>query len=216
MADEVKPTTEAPEQPKEGGKTYQQEDINRMMAAQAKELTAKLQKEHEEELKKAKSFSADERQKIMEEGAKRAQMTADEQAQAALADREAEINRQKAELEKTISELKAKQALSDTKDALMDAGLPKEFANYLSDVDDDKRSQNISDFKQIYDKAVADGVDAKISGKKTPETGKTSQPTQNASTITQADWDKMNTREQTAFRQSSPENMKLADSFIHY
>lgn len=154
-----------------GGKSYTQDDINRMMAAKAKEVTAKLQKQHEEELKQAKSFSADERQKLMDEGAKRAKMTADEQAQAALADREAEINRQKAEIEKTMNEFKEKQALSDTKEALIDVGLPKEFANFLSSVDEDTRNQNVSNFADLYNKSVNEAVDKRVAGKKTPDSG---------------------------------------------
>lgn len=154
-----------------GGKSYTQDDINRMMAAKAKEVTAKLQKQHEEELKQAKSFSADERQKLMDEGAKRAKMTADEQAQAALADREAEINRQKAEIEKTMNEFKEKQALSDTKEALIDVGLPKEFANFLSSVDEDTRNQNVSNFADLFNKSVNEAVDKRVSGKKTPDSG---------------------------------------------
>lgn len=154
-----------------GGKSYTQDDINRMMAAKAKEVTAKLQKQHEEELKQAKSFSADERQKLMDEGAKRAKMTADEQAQAALADREAEINRQKAEIEKTMNEFKEKQALSDTKEALIDVGLPKEFANFLSSVDEDTRNQNVSNFADLFNKSVNEAVDKRVAGKKTPDSG---------------------------------------------
>lgn len=197
-----------------GGKTYTQDDINRMMASKAKEITEKLNKQHEEELKQAKSFAADERQKLMDEGAKRAKMTAEQKAQADLEDRQKEIDRQKALFDKQMEEFKAKQALSETKESLVDAGLPKDLATFLSDTDDEKRAQNISDFKSIFDKAVSDAVDRKVSGKKTPETGKTTQPTQNSSTITKDDWENMSVLEKSNFRQSSEENMKLADKFL--
>lgn len=154
-----------------GGKSYTQDDINRMMAAKAKEVTEKLNKQHEEELKQAKSFAADERQKLMDEGAKRAQMTAEQKAQADLEDRQKEIDRQKAEFQKTMDEFKEKQALSDTKDALIDAGLPKEFANFLSSVDEDTRNQNVSNFADLYNKSVNEAVDKRVAGKKTPDSG---------------------------------------------
>ena len=198
----------------QGGKTYTQEDVNRMMAAKDKETKSKLEKHYQQELDQAKQISADERQKLMDEGAKRAQMTAEQKAQADLEDRQKEMDRQKALFDKQMEDFKSKQALSETKESLVDAGLPKDLATFLSDTDDEKRAQNISDFKSIFDKAVSDAVDRKVSGKKTPETGKTTQPTQNSSTITKDDWENMSVLEKSNFRQSSEENMKLADKFL--
>lgn len=198
----------------QGGKTYTQEDVNRMMAAKDKETKSKLEKHYQQELDQAKQISANERQKLMDEGAKRAQMTAEQKAQADLEDRQKEMDRQKALFDKQMEDFKAKQALSETKESLVDAGLPKDLATFLSDTDDEKRAQNISDFKSIFDKAVSDAVDRKVSGKKTPETGKTTQPTQNSSTITKDDWENMSVLEKSNFRQSSEENMKLADKFL--
>lgn len=155
----------------QGGKTYTQEDVNRMMAAKDKETKSKLEKHYQQELDQAKQISADERQKLMDEGAKRAQMTAEQKAQADLEDRQKEIDRQKAEFQKTMDEFKEKQALSDTKDALIDAGLPKEFANFLSSVDEDTRNQNVSNFADLYNKSVNEAVDKRVAGKKTPDSG---------------------------------------------
>lgn len=205
---------EEPKEQEQGGKTYTQEDVNRMMAAKDKETKSKLEKHYQQELDQAKQISADERQKLMDEGAKRAQMTAEQKAQADLEDRQKEMDRQKALFDKQMEDFKSKQALSETKESLVDAGLPKDLATFLSDTDDEKRAQNISDFKSIFDKAVSDAVDRKVSGKKTPETGKTTQPTQNSSTITKDDWENMSVLEKSNFRQSSEENMKLADKFL--
>ena len=205
---------EEPKEQEQGGKTYTQEDVNRMMAAKDKETKSKLEKHYQQELDQAKQISADERQKLMDEGAKRAQMTAEQKAQADLEDRQKEMDRQKALFDKQMEDFKAKQALSETKESLVDAGLPQDLATFLSDTDDEKRAQNISDFKSIFDKAVSDAVDRKVSGKKTPETGKTTQPTQNSSTITKDDWENMSVLEKSNFRQSSEENMKLADKFL--
>lgn len=165
---------EEPKEQEQGGKTYTQDDINRMMAAKAKELESQFN----DKLKEAQSVSADERKKLMEEGAKRAQMTAEEKAKADLEDRQKEIERQKAEFEQRMQLLDERQALSDTKDALTDAGLPKEFAGFLSSVDEDKRSSNISSFGEIFNKAVSEAVDKRVSGKKTPSTGSTTAPSQ--------------------------------------
>lgn len=205
---------EEPKEQEQGGKTYTQEDVNRMMAAKDKETKSKLEKHYQQELDQAKQIRADERQKLMDEGAKRAQMTAEQKAQADLEDRQKEMDRQKALFDKQMEDFKSKQALSETKESLVDAGLPKDLATFLSDTDDEKRAQNISDFKSIFDKAVSDAVDRKVSGKKTPETGKTTQPTQNSSTITKDDWENMSVLEKSNFRQSSEENMKLADKFL--
>ena len=176
MAEEQQAVGNEEQAPKEqqGGKTYTQDDINRMMAAKAKELESSFN----DKLKEQKQALADERQKLMEEGAKRAQMTADEKAKAELEDKQKEIERQRSEFEQRMRLLDERQALSDTKDALIDAGLPKDFAGFLSSVDEDKRSSNISSFGELFNKAVSEAVDKRVSGKKTPSTGSTTAPSQ--------------------------------------
>lgn len=195
--------TETNEQ--QGGKTYLQEDVNRMMAAKAKELEAQFA----DKLKEAKSISADERQKLMEEGAKRAQMTADEKAKAELEDRQKEIERQKDEFEQRMRLLDERQALSDTKDALLDAGLPKEFAGFLSSIDEDKRSSNVSSFGELFKKAVSEAVDKRVSGKKTPSTGSTTTPSQSSTEYkvpkTRAELLSMDIAQSQAFMNEHPE-----------
>lgn len=207
----LEPEQTEQESTKEEGK-YSQEQVNKMMAAKAKETEGKFQAQIDELTKK---FAA-QKDDLIKKGEELAKMDADERAKAELADRQADVERQRSQLKKELDEFKSQRALADTKEALVDAGLPKELAKHLSDVDVDKRSTNIAEFKELFNKAVADAVDAKVSGKKTPETGKNSQPTSDTPEVTQADWDKMSVAERTAFRQSSPENMKLADSYIHY
>lgn len=179
MAEEQQAVENEEQAPKEqqGGKTYTQEDVNRMMAAKAKEAESS----YNEKLKAERAALADERQNLMEEGAKRAQMTADEKAKAEMEDRQKEMDRQQAEWEQKIRLLDERQALSDTKDALIDAGLPKEFAGFLSSVDEDKRSSNVSSFGELFQKAVSEAVDKRVSGKKTPSTGSTTAPSQPSS-----------------------------------
>ncbi|QHJ83329.1 MAG: hypothetical protein [Caudoviricetes sp.] len=206
MAEEQQAVENEQAEPKEeqGGKTYTQDDINRMMAAKAKELESSFN----DKLKEAKSISADERQKLMEEGAKRAQMTADEKAKAELEDRQKEIERQKDEFEQRMRLLDERQALSDTKDALLDAGLPKEFAGFLSSIDEDKRNSNVSSFGELFKKAVSEAVDKRVSGKKTPSTGSTtpSQPsTEYKVPKTRAELLSMDIAQSQAFMNEHPE-----------
>lgn len=176
MADEPNNSVEeteqqAPEQTKEGGKTYTQEDVNKMMASKAKESESKLQAKFQAQIEELTNKFAAQKNDLIKKGEERAKMDADQRAKAELADREEEINRQKAEIEKTVNELKSKQALSDTKEALVDAGLPKEFAGYLSDVDSTKRADNIKEFSAAFTKAVDEAVDKRVSGTKTPDAG---------------------------------------------
>ncbi|WP_203621926.1 DUF4355 domain-containing protein [Apilactobacillus nanyangensis] len=176
MADEPNNSVEeteqqTPEQTKEGGKTYTQEDVNRMMSSKAKETESKLQANFQAQIEELTNKFAAQKNDLIKKGEERAKMDADQRAKAELADREEEINRQKAEIEKTVNELKSKQALSDTKEALVDAGLPKEFAGYLSDVDSTKRADNIKEFSAAFTKAVDEAVDKRVSGTKTPDAG---------------------------------------------
>lgn len=183
MADEPNKTSveeteqQAPEQAKEGGKTYTQDDINRMMASKSKEVESKFQAKIEELTNKFNSQKDD----LIKKGEERAKMNADQRAKAELADREAEIERQKSEFEKQMDEFKYQRALADTKEALVDAGLPKEFANYLSDVDSTKRADNIKQFSDAFKRAVDDAVDKRVSGTKTPDAG--SSQSENSSSI---------------------------------
>ncbi|CAI2698726.1 hypothetical protein AKUA2103_PHAGE100370 (plasmid) [Apilactobacillus kunkeei] len=183
MADEPNKTSveeteqQAPEQAKEGGKTYTQDDINRMMASKSKEVESKFQAQIEELTNKFNAQKDD----LIKKGEERAKMDADERAKAELADREAEIERQKSEFEKQMDEFKSQRALADTKEALVDAGLPKEFANYLSDVDSTKRADNIKQFGDAFNRAVDEAVDKRVSGTKTPDAG--SYQSENSSSI---------------------------------
>lgn len=161
--------------PKEGGKTYTQEDVNKMMSSKAKETESKLQATFQAQIDElTKQFDA-QREDLIKKGEDRAKMDADERAKAELEDQKAEIERQKSEFEKQMDEFKSQRALADTKEALVDAGLPKEFANYLSDVNSTTRANNIKTFTETFNKAVDEAVDKRVSGTKTPDAGSSSQ-----------------------------------------
>lgn len=211
----IEPNNEEQESTKEEGK-YSQDQVNKMMASKAKETETKLQAKFQAQIDELTSKYESQKDEFIKKGEELAKMDAEERAKAKLESDKADIERQRAEFKKEMDAFKSERALSETKEALIDAGLPKELAKHLSDVDIEKRSNNIAEFKELFNKAVSDAVDAKVSGKKTPETGNNAQPTSNTPEVTQADWDKMTMTEKTAFRQSSPENMQLADSFIHY
>lgn len=176
MADEPNNSVEeteqqAPEQTKEGGKTYTQEDVNRMMSSKAKETESKLQANFQAQIEELTNKFAAQKDDLIKKGEERAKMDADQRAKAELEDQKAEMERQKSEFEKQMDEFKSQRALADTKEALVDAGLPKEFAGYLSDVDSTKRADNIKKFNDAFNKAVDEAVDKRVSGTKTPDAG---------------------------------------------
>lgn len=198
-----------PEENKEQGKTYTQEDINKMMASKDKEVRASIEQEYKDKLAQASKMSADERKKIMDEGAKRAQMTADEKAKAELADRQKELESQKAEFEQRMKALDERQALSDTKEALVDAGLSKDFASFLSSTDEETRSNNIKGFTEAFNKAVDEAVDKRVSGKKNPDTGSTTKPSSGYKVPTTKDeLFNMPLKEQQEFLNDNPEQAR--------
>lgn len=149
-----------------GGKTYTQDDINRMMSAQAKKLNA----DFETKLANASKVADEERQDLMNKGAERAKMTADQRAKAELADERKQMQKQKDEFAKRMQAFDERQAISDTKEQLIDAGLSKDFAKYLSSTDVDTRMGNVTDFTKLFNQAVDAKVQERLTGKKNPET----------------------------------------------
>lgn len=99
-----------------------------------------------------------------QKGAKRAGMTEDERVTA-------DIKEQKEKLDKKEMALNQRDALSDTTDQLVKSGLPTSFANMLSNLDEEKRTQNVSNFKKAFSVAVHNEVLKVTKGGKTPQTG---------------------------------------------
>lgn len=99
-----------------------------------------------------------------QKGIKRAKMTEDERVAADTKEREDKLNKRE-------TALNQREALSDTTAKLSENGLPTSFASMLTDLDEDKRTQNIKEFKKSFSEAVHNGVLEQTKGGKTPQTG---------------------------------------------
>ncbi|ATO46014.1 hypothetical protein C5L30_000345 [Companilactobacillus farciminis] len=99
-----------------------------------------------------------------QKGADRANMTKDERIEADTKEREDKLNKREAALN-------MRDALSDTSTKLSENGLPTSFASMLSDLDEDKRTKNVKEFKKAFSEAVHKGVLEATKGGKTPQTG---------------------------------------------
>lgn len=201
MSESPEETPENPEkEPDKKENSYSEEDFQKQ---------ADLAKKAQQELDEFKKSHSSDKDKWLKEGMKRGQMSASEQAEAEFNDRKADLDKREANLKQMQDEIKQGQALSATKEALMDAGYPKEFANYLSDVDEDKRTENIKQFGSVFDKAVNDAVDKKLQGKHTPESGQSNpagkSDTEYTAPKTRADFFNMPLKEQQAFMNDNPE-----------
>lgn len=102
--------------------------------------------------------------KARQEGENRAKMTEKERIEADTKEREDKLNKKEAALNQ-------RDALSDTTAKLSENGLPTSFASILTDLDEDKRTQNVNEFKKAFSEAVHNGVLEATKGGKTPRTG---------------------------------------------
>lgn len=139
---------------------YTQEDVNRMMAAKAKEVQAS-----------AVGVSDSQKAEWLAEGEKRAGMSAQEKAEAALGDQRKALEEQSNKLQARLDEADRRDALATTRTELTAKGIPAEFADFISEVDDDARNANLTKFGDLFKAAVDKAVDERVKGKVTPQTG---------------------------------------------
>ncbi|GAQ01478.1 Lj965 prophage scaffold protein [Companilactobacillus farciminis] len=111
--------------------------------------------------------------KARSEGERRAKMSDKERNANDMKEREDELNKREAALNQ-------RDALNDTKTRLSNDGLPTDFATMLSDLNEDKRAENIANFKKMYNSSVHNGVLEATKGKKTPNAGTNDNRTQNS------------------------------------
>lgn len=102
--------------------------------------------------------------KARQEGENRAKMTEKERIEADTKEREDKLNKRE-------TALNQRDALSDTTAKLSENGLPTSFASILTDLDEDKRTKNVKEFKKAFSEAVHNGVLEATKGGKTPQTG---------------------------------------------
>ena len=193
-----KPTSndpaQGPKDPKPSGKTYTQDDIGKMMAAKAKEVESNLKDDFETELKQKE-------QEWLEKGEKRAGMNASEKAQADLEEQRQAIKETQDRLQKKIDEANRKDALAATKTVLTDKHIPAEFAEFISDVKEDVRNNNLDKFTNLFNKAVQEAVEKKVTGKQSPQNG----GQQFNASLTHNDFVKMGLEEQTNLYRQNPD-----------
>ncbi|MFC6180012.1 DUF4355 domain-containing protein [Lactiplantibacillus daowaiensis] len=176
-----------------GSAKYTQEDVNRMMAAKASEVEASLNGD----LQKQKDD-------WLAEGEKRAGMSAQEKAEAAIQDQRDALKAQSDQLQARLDAADKRDALATTKEALTDKNIPAGFAEFVSDTNDDVRNANLMKFSELFASAVAKAVDERVKGKTNPQTGSAT-VSQN---MTQADFSKLSLSEQMALATKDPEGYK--------
>ncbi len=131
-------------------KKYSRSEVRKMFASQMNDFKSK---ELPDLLKQAE-----------EKGAQRAQMSDKEKADADKKQREDELNKRE-------QALNQREALADTTTLLSNEGLPTSFATMLSDLNADKRTENVNSFKKAFSESVHNAVLDQTKGGKTPNTG---------------------------------------------
>lgn len=172
---------------------YTQEDVNKMMAAKAKEVESSVQSALAGQLEEQKS-------QWLAEGEKRAGMSAQEKAQASLQDERQALQEQQDRLQARLDEADKRDALTATRSALTASHIPIEFADYLSDIKEDVRNNNVTKFGALFKAAIEQAVDERVKGTVTPQTGGAT-TTQSISTT---DFSKLSLEQRMALAQKDP------------
>ncbi len=139
---------------------YTQEDVNKMMAAKANEVKTALS----DDLRQQKND-------WLAEGEKRAGMSAQEKAEAALQDQRDAIKEQADRLQARLDAADKRDALAATKEVLADKNIPVGFAEFISATDEDIRNANLLKFGELFESALTKAVDERVKGKTNPQTG---------------------------------------------
>lgn len=189
----IDPNNKPQQEPKDSepsGKTYSQDDVNKMMGAKAKQLEEKFNGQLES-LK----------EEWMSKGEERAGMNAQQKAEAELDDKRQALADQEKRLQERLDAVDEKNALAATKSALTDSKIPVEFAEFVTSKDDDIRKNNIDKFIDLFNKAVQDSVEQRVQGTHTPQNG--GQVV--AGSLTREDFAKLNMDQQTQIYRENPD-----------
>ncbi|MCT3596979.1 DUF4355 domain-containing protein [Levilactobacillus brevis] len=189
----IDPNKEQQQEPKDqepSGKTYSQDDVNKMMGAKAKQLEEKFNGQLES-LK----------EEWMSKGEERAGMNAQQKAEAELDDKRQALEDQEKRLQERLDAVDEKNALAATKSALTDSKIPVEFAEFVTSKDDDVRKNNIDKFIDLFNKAIQDGVEQRVQGTHTPQKGGQTVP----GSLTREDFAKLNMDQQTQIYRENPD-----------
>ena len=189
----IDPNKKQQQEPKDqepSGKTYSQDDVNKMMGAKAKQLEEKFNGQLESM-----------KEEWMSKGEERAGMNAQQKAEAELDDKRQALADQEKRLQERLDAVDEKNALAATKSALTDSKIPVELAEFVTSKDDDVRKNNIDKFIDLFNKAVQDGVEQRVQGTHTPQNGGQTVP----GSLTREDFAKLNMDQQTQIYRENPD-----------
>lgn len=196
-----------PDTDPEDDKKYTQDDVNRMMAAKDKEMQQKLDDEKAKYQSQINSDFEAKKNDLIEQGKQLAGETAQQEYDRKLKAKEEVIQRKSDDLDKREQAYKQRDALEATEKLLADKKIHKRFAKQLTDLDEATRTNNVEEFAEAWTEALNQGIDAKVTGTKTPQTGSASIP----ATITKDDFNKLSVSEQM---QAVSEHPELKDKFF--
>jgi len=178
-------------------KTYTQEDVNKMMAAKAREVEEKSKSEWQKQQDELKA-------KYLKEGETRAQMTAEEKAKAALDDERQALKKEQDEWHKKQQEQERQNALTATQELLTSKGLPKSFGETLTDLNPQTRQANVEAFEKTFNGAIDQTIAERSKGGRTPQGGN-SGPAVNKGDITRKEFEAMDPTERMDLYKSDKE-----------
>lgn len=189
-------------------KKYTQEDVNRMMASQAKNITAKLEATFDAKLKQLNAGFETKKEELIQQGKDLAGETAAQEAERKLKAGQESLDRQKAELKKQQDEQAQQSALASTQSLLAEKGLPTDLGQYLADTDETVRANNVDVFADFFGKAVDEAADKKVAGNNTPKAGGQGGGGSEGSSVTKEDYGKMSLPERMKFAADYPDDYK--------
>ena len=154
MSEEVENKTETvenTEEQKKEEKKFSRDDIAKMVNAQVDKIKNDLESKYSKQLEQVKA-------EALEEGERRAKMTADEKA-------EEDRKRRELEFERREKELELRERKAETRDLLTNAGLPLSFVSQLMGKDSEETQRNINEFQKIVNQQVQNELHKKAAGK---------------------------------------------------
>lgn len=131
---------------KNGGKTFTQEDLDKVVAKRVNEIETKWET-------KVKDIVAKERS----EAERLAKLSAEEKEKEERTKKDAEIRERENAL--TLREMKI-----EAKSMLQEKGIPVDLVDFVVDLDANKTKENIEKLAKTYSKAVENGVTDKLKG----------------------------------------------------
>lgn len=183
---------------------YTQDDLNRMMAAKAKEQHDKDQADLQKQLDALQAKFDSQKEDLIEQGKQFAGETAQQAAERQLKAREERVARKEKEQQKKDKEQREKDALNAAKELLTKHKLPTSFANYVKDPDKDVLANNVEKVAETWKQHVDTAVQDKVKGQVNPQTGGQTIP----DNVTKADFAKMDVSQRMELYTKNPQLYK--------